>query len=181
MTKHIFIFLLIYFVGFDASANNAINYRRFFDDSVQVGIPENFEPMPEAEAIQRFPDQVNRPKHIFMSPDGLATISLNMAANYGDRQTIIHFFRDIKNDIRANYPDSRFLKTDVIRNRSLALVEYTASNPSGDVLYNMMAFRYVGDNFFFFNFTCPEKEMEKYQQTAREIAQDIELVGKKGY
>lgn len=181
MPLKILLFISIILVNSNAFAEAPLNYQKFFGNSIQVGIPSDFIEMDATTAAQRYPDSQNRPKKIFMSQDGAATIALNFTPNQGDRQSIIHFFRDIKNDIRANYPDNRFLMTDVIRNRSLALIEYTATSPAGDKLYNFMAFRYVGDNFFFFNFTCPEGQMDKYQQTAREITQDIELVGKSGY
>lgn len=178
--KILFSFFILFFAS-NSFAEEMVNYRKFFDDSVMVGIPNDFTQASEATIDERFPDPINRPKIVFTSPDGLAIISLNMAENQGNRQSIIHFFRDIKNGIRENYPDNRFLKTDVIRGRSLALIEYTATSPSDQKLYNMMAFRYIGKNFFFFNFSCPVDEMDKYQATARDIAQDIEYVNEKSF
>jgi hypothetical protein len=175
MKKYFKLFLLIIVVSISSLADNSLVDRIFFDNSVRVAIPMNFmESRPEF-IEQKFPNEENRPKIIFNSPDGLAIISLNMVENKGDRQSIVHFFRDIKNDIRNNYPEHRFLKTDVIRNHSLAIVEVIFPNSEGKNMYNMMAFRYVGTKFFFFNFTCPEEESEKYQNLARDIAENISL------
>lgn len=175
--KKVFLAILL-FPTLVFAANGGLIERIFFNNKVKIAIPENFIKAEDSFINERFPGSENRPKIIYRSEDGLATIALNMTKNSGDRQSIYHFFRDVKQSIRDNYPEHRFLKTDVIRNRSLAIVEATFPNPGGQIVYNMMAFRYIDDSFFFFNFSCPENEMGQYQHLARDIAENIKLFKK---
>ncbi len=170
-------FLLALFFLFPAVclAQN-LKEQLFFDNSVSVLIPENFTPADENSIISRFPDEANRPKVVLTDEEGLALISLNIAENTGDRQTIIHFFRDVKDSLRKTYPEHRIITSDVIRNRTLAYIEVLLPNEEGKMLYNMMGFRYVDKKFFSFNFSCPEDIMKKYQDTVREMVKDIKVI-----
>ena len=171
------IILGLTFVVFSLSSKAAapLEDRYFFDDSVIIRVPQNFNKAPQELIETRFTDENNRPEFVLTDSDQLATLALSIADNVGDRETIIHFYRDIKNSIRAQHPKHQFLKTDVIRNRTLAIVEVIMPNSEGNEVYNMMAFRYVGERFFFLNFSCPKEEMDKWQNTAREIAETVKV------
>ena len=153
----------------------ALNPQRFFGNTVTVQIPSTFVNASEQLMKANYPDEKNYPKIVMTDNSERPLLALNITPNEGVRDTIIHFFRDIKNDLRTKYPTSRFLKTDVIRNRTLAIVEVVLPNKDGVNIYNMMAFRYVGENFFFLNFSCPEEDMGQWQNTAREIAETIRV------
>jgi len=147
-----------------------------FKNRVSVPIPSNFENATEAFIKEKFPDPATYPKIVLTDKTKRAILSMNLTPNQGDRESIVRFFRDVKNDIRTRYPSSLFLQSDVIKNHTLALIEVVLPNKDGKKLYNVMAFRYVGDDFFFLNFTCPEEDMLLWQDTAREIAQNIKLL-----
>ena len=153
----------------------ALNAQKFFGNSVTVQIPSTFVNADDKLIKEKYPDSAAYPKAVFTDNTKRPLLALNIIDNSGDREDIIHFFRDIKNDIRTQYPTSRFLKTDVVRNRSLAIIEVVLPNKDGANLYNMMAFRYVGNNFFFLNFSCPEEDMALWQDTAREIAENVRV------
>ena len=155
----------------------ALNPQKFFGNVVSVQIPSTFVNADNTFIEEKFPDKENYPKVVMTDFSKRPILSLNITYNADPkrRQTILHFFRDIKNDIRTKYPSSRFLKTDVIRNRTLAIIEVVLPNKDGQSLYNMMAFRYVGDQFFFMNFSCPEEDMAQWQDMAREIAETVKV------
>lgn len=154
----------------------ALNPQKFFGNSVEVMVPSTFVTADDLLIQEKFPDKDNYPKIVLTDNSKRPLLSMNITQSDGQSQTIIHFFRDIKNDIRTKYPTSRFLKTDVIRNRTLAIIEVILPNKDGQNLYNMMAMRYVGDKFFFLNFSCPEEDMAQWQDSAREIAENIKIV-----
>lgn len=154
----------------------ALNPQFFFDNKVSVLVPSSFFPAETAIINQRFGNGVNAPKIVLTDKTSRPLIALNFSANTGDRDDIIHFYRDMKNDLREQFPTVRFLKTDVIRNRTLAIIEAILPDKDGNKIYNMMAFRYVNDNFFFFNFSCPEEDMGMWQNSAREMAENIKVV-----
>ena len=142
-----------------------LNPQNFFDNSVKALVPSTFK-YADADFIkEKFPNKAqNTPKVVMTDGTKRAILALNITQNTGDRQSIVHFFRDVKNDIRTQYPTSHFLKTDVLHGRSLGFVEVILPNQDGENIYNMMAFRYVGDKFFFLNFTCPEEDMAKWPE-----------------
>jgi hypothetical protein len=153
-----------------------LDEKPYFGNSVSVLTPSTFKDADAKFISEKFPDKGdNLPKIVMTDGSKRAILSMNIAQNVGDRESIIHFYRDIKNDIRAQYPTSRFLKTDVIRGRSLGIIEVILPNKDSQNIYNMMAFRYVGEKFFMFNFTCPEEDMPKWQNTAREIAENVKV------
>lgn len=151
----------------------------FFENSVAVQIPSNFAPVNEESAKVRFPDEATRPQLIYTDDEGLATIAMSMVPKAPEVKTIIHFFTDVKNDLRTNHPEHRVITSDVIRNRTLAFIEVMLPNQDGEMLYNMMGFRYIGSKLFTFNFSCPEQEMNKYQDTARDIVKNIRMLEKR--
>ncbi len=175
MFRYLLIIILL-FPQISYSANLRENI--FFDKKISILIPNNFYEADIKDVESRFPDEANRPKIVLTDADGVALISMNLVKNIGDRQTIIHFFRDVKEGLRANYPEHRIITSDVIRNRTLAFVEVLLPNQSGDMLYNVMAFRYIGDEFFSFNFSCPKDDMVKYQDDIREAVKSIKEVRK---
>jgi hypothetical protein len=154
----------------------ALNPQFFFDNKVSVLVPSSFFPAETALINQRFGNGANAPKIVLTDKTSRPLIALNFAPNTGDRESIIHFYRDMKNDMREQFPTARFLKTDVIRNRTLAIIEVILPDKDGKNIYNMMAFRYVDYNFFFFNFSCPEEDMAMWQNSAREMAENIKVV-----
>lgn len=154
----------------------ALNPQFFFDNQISVLVPSSFFKAEIALVNQRFGNGPNAPKVVLTDRTSRPLIALNMVTNSGDRDDIIHFYRDIKNDIREQFPTSRFLKTDVIRNRTLAIIEVIMPDKDGNKIYNMMAFKYVSDQFFFFNFSCPEEDMGIWQNSAREMADNIKII-----
>ena len=114
-----------------AQGNFSLNEILYFDDKVKVLVPTTFLSASPEIVEERFPDEANRPKIILTDQNEQAFLALNYAKNDGDRKTIIHFYRFIKNSIRENNPDHRFLKTDVIRNRTLAIIEVIIPNVDG--------------------------------------------------
>jgi len=154
----------------------ALNPQFFFDNQISVLVPSSFFKAETALVNQRFGNGPNAPKVVLTDKTSRPLIALNMAPNSGDRESIIHFYRDIKNDIREQFPTARFLKTDVIRNRTLAVIEVIMPDKDGKSIYNMMAFKYVGEQFFFFNFSCPEEDMGMWQNSAREMAENVKAI-----
>ncbi len=152
-----------------------LNAQPFFGNQVVVSVPSTFISADDALIKSQYPDADNLPKVVLTDNTKRPLLALNLSRNAGDREDIVHFFRDVKNDIRTKYPTSRFLKTDVVRNRTLAIIEVVLPNKDGQSLYNMMAFRYVGEKFFFLNFSCPEEDMNLWQNTAREIAENVKI------
>lgn len=181
MKKHPLILLLLTFtillIAEKSPANNfVLQEETFFNDEVKVMIPTNFFIANEKIVNQRYPDDSTRPQIIYSDESEKTLLSLNISENSGNkRDTIVKLYKLVKDDIRANYPDHKFLKTDVIRNRTLANIEVILPNSDGKMIYNMMAFRYVGGKFFAFNFSCPEREIPKWRNTAREIAENIKI------
>lgn len=169
-----FIILLLVISPY-ALAQYSLDEREYFDGKLSVQTPAPFLEASQALIKQRFVDEATRPQIILTDKDERVLMSMSLVPNQGDRQTLIHFFRDIKNAIRESYPEHQFLKTDVIRNRTLAIVEVLLPNQDGEMLYNMMAFSYVGEDFFSFNFSTPADEIAKWQNTAREIAENIKV------
>ncbi len=153
----------------------ALAPQRFFGNSVSVQIPSTFVAADQNFIAEKYPDPANYPKYVFTDNTKRPMLALNLTSNVGDRESIIHFFRDMKNDLMKAYPTARFIRSDVIRNRTLAVIEVILPNKNGDNLYNMMAFRYVGNNFFFLNFTCPQADLGIWQDTARNIAENVKV------
>lgn len=171
------LFLLVSIIPLAAfSQGYVLDKETIFNDQVEVMIPTNFF-LADDELIEaRYPDEATRPDIIYTDETETALLSLSMVENSGEkRDTIVKLYKLIKDDIRGNYPTHRFLKTDVIRHRRLGNIEVILPNPEGETLYNMMGFMYVEDQFFSFNFSCPEEDMEKWQNMAREIAENLKL------
>ncbi len=152
-----------------------LNDQNFFNNQITIQVPSTFSSASRDQIMENYPDPKNYPKVVLTDRSKRPMLALNITQNVGDRQDIIHMFRDIKNDIRYNFPSARFLRTDVIRNRTLAIIEVVMPNHQGENVYNMMAFKYVGSQFFFLNFSCPEDDMGTWQDTAREIAETIKI------
>jgi len=150
--------------------------RTFFENQVSLPVPTSFAPAEESLVKTLYPDEKNRPKIILTDKTDHPLLALNIAPNTGDRETLVKFYRDTKNDLREKYPSQQFLRSDVIHGRTLAVIEVILPNSAGQKVYNMMAFSYVGKNFFFFNFSCPEEDMPKWQNTAREMAENIKVM-----
>jgi hypothetical protein len=128
----------------------ALNKQNFFDNQVTVSIPSNFVPADDQLVRSQYPDSKNLPKVVLTDNTKRPLLALNLTPNYGDRQDIVH-------------------------GRTVAIMEVVIPNKDGANLYNMMAFRYIGNNFFFLNFTCPEEDMGLWQDTAREIAENVKI------
>ena len=153
-----------------------LDTQAFFDNKISLLIPSSFVQADNNFKAQKFPDRAVFPKLVLTDVTKRPIISLDMASNTGDRTDLVRFYRDIKNDIRSKFPSSRFLQSDVIKNRTLAIIEVIMPNNEGKNLYNLMAFRYVDNEFFFFNFSCPEEDINDWQDTAREISQSIKTL-----
>ncbi|MDX1950352.1 MAG: hypothetical protein SFT90_07665 [Rickettsiales bacterium] len=177
MRKILLFFTLVILIPFLSKAAG-LRENLFFENKVSVLIPNDFYEADIKSVAERFPDEANRPQIVLTDADGVALVSMSLVKNVGDRQTIIHFFRDIKENLRASYPEHRIITSDVIRGRTLAFVEVLIPNQQGEMMYNVMAFRYIGDSFFSFNFSCPKDDMQKYQDNFREVAKSIKEVRK---
>ncbi len=173
--KYLLLFLLMPSVCFA----QALEEKLFFENSVAVQIPSNFAPASDESVNIRFPDETTRPALVYTDDEGFATIAMSIVPKAPEVKTIIHFFTDIKNDLRTSHPEHRVITSDVIRNRTLAFIEVMLPNGEGRMLYNMMGFRYIGDKLFTFNLSCPEDEMNKYQDTARDIVKNIRMLEKR--
>lgn len=153
----------------------ALAPQKFFGNTVSVQMPSTFVAADQNFIAEKYPDPANYPKYVFTDNTKRPMLALNITSNVGDRQSIVHFFRDMKADLQKAYPTARYLRTDVIRNRTLAIIEVILPNKEGKNIYNMMAFRYVGENFFFLNFSCPQEDIGRWQDTARNIAENVKI------
>lgn len=149
---------------------------KIFFEQLIVQVPSNFDKASDEMIEQRYVDEATRPQIILTDPKEEVLLSMSMAKNTGDRKTVIHLYRAIKNAIREQYPDHQFLKTDVIRNRTLAIIEVLIPNQDGEMLYTVMSFKYVGDQFFSLNFTVPQENAQKWRNTAMEIAENVKEI-----
>jgi hypothetical protein len=155
----------------DASST-LLNQTSFFDNKISITYPAAFKPLPENYIENRYTDPANRPKFVFAPADDFTVnLALNMTPNpNGDRESIIKFFRDIKNGLRAQYPnDVEFMKNDVDNKAQTAVIEFIMPNSQKEKFYNLMFFAYVDSEFFFLNFSCPKSEIDKWQKTAWSI------------
>lgn len=160
----------------NANIPYALNQQRFFENQVTLLIPSTFVNADEELIKAQYPDAANLPKVVLSDSSKRPLLAINLAPKYNDGQDLVHFFRDIKNDLQTKFPKARFLRADVIKARSLGIIEIVLPNKDGKNLYNMMAFRYVGNNFLFVNFTCPEEDMPTWQDSARMIAENIKVL-----
>lgn len=153
-----------------------LNEEKFFNDEIKVLIPSNFIFADDKLILEKYGNGEQVPKIIYTDNSKRALLSLNMVKNDGNRDTIVKLYKLVKDDIRSKYPGKhKFLKTDVIRNRRLANIEVILPNNEGDMIYNMMAFIYVGTKFVSLNFSCPQEDIEKWQNTAQEIAKNLKM------
>lgn len=132
--------------------------------------------MPLSVIETRYSDGKNRPKFVFAPVDDYSVnLSLNLVSNQnGDRDSLIKFFRDVKNGLRAQYPnDVEFMRSDVNNASQTAFIEFIMPDRQKDKFYNLMFFAYVGSDFFFMNFSCPKAEMDKWQKTAWSIVESF--------
>ena len=166
----------VIFINVNASAQVALIEKKFFENSLSVLIPSSFKKASMELIEQRYPDANTYPKIVLTNETEEVTLAINITENSGDRESIIHFYRDMKAELAERYPKIRYLKTDVIRNRTLANIEFIVPNKDGENIYNMMAFRYVGKRFAMVNFSAPVKLMSYWQSSARDIAENVKVV-----
>ena len=154
-------------------------------EGITALIPVNFLPMSDQDLASKYPSY-KKPLSMFSDENRYVDFGVNATTTRWkprDMEILKDFYRS---SISNLYDSVQFMKTEVspVNGRNHATFEFVSTingkeNEMGITptvsKYNYLLYTVVNGKLYVFNFNCPARYKEKWQQTATEIMASVKL------
>ncbi len=144
-------------------------------DGISAAIPEGFVPMSDHDIAIRYPS-TKKPLAMFTSNDMSVDFGLNVTkSNWaGDDLALL---KDVyKSTLYTLYNEVRIIREEIqtVNKQNFVILEFT-SKADQTRKYTFLQYGIFNNRVYIFNFTCPEREMGKWNETATDIMASIKV------
>jgi hypothetical protein len=142
---------------------------------VTAKLPGDFLPMPDDDIASKYPS-TKKPLAMFTTPDRMIDFGLNVTKSSwagNDLQLLKEIY---KSTLYTLYTEVVVLSEDIkiIHKQDFVTLEFT-SRSDGTKKYTYLQYGIFNNKVYIFNFTCSEREMPKWRETASEIMASIKV------
>lgn len=150
---------------------DAYNFRELllFDNTVRLGLPEEFEIMSEQWAIAKYP-YTNRPEIIYSNPNGEITVTFDLTETEVTDQDLPNFILGMRSSIKKLNPSNTFY--DIKTKERAAWFDFRSYAIDGK-LYNIIFAVNVNSRLLLGSFSCPFQQKSNYELFAERIILSI--------
>ncbi len=157
-------------------------------DNIIMSVPVDFRPMTDDEIAGKY-FTTRRPMALFTNPDLTIDLGVNIATTQWDPRDFKIMMSFQKANIFSLYDEVKLLSegTREVNGKQAAYFEFisTVKDDEDSFLkkgsihkYTFIQYILVDDKQLVFNFTCPSQYMQTWQETAKEIMDQVEVKGK---
>lgn len=150
--------------------------KQFFDDRLELVVPEEFSPMPEEMAAEKYLT-AQRPQVILSNRDCTIDITLNLLEDLLKAIQIPLCLQKLKKTIREVYPATLFYDTELLEtgHATVAYMDFKSFSLSGPV-YNIMFVSVICGRPLIGTFNCLFEHWEQWRPVALEMLKTIREV-----
>lgn len=144
-------------------------YRRFFDNQIELMIPHEFFSMPEDKAAQKYLT-AQKPQVILSGRDYSVNITLNLLESTLKKEQVPLCLQKLKNTIRDVYPATLFYDNDQLdtEGSTVAYMDFKSFSLGGPI-YNIMFVTAIGGKPLIGTFNCIFDNCEEWRPLAIEM------------
>lgn len=185
-SKYIFgVFFLCFLTATVLKGQEIALKKTSVSDDIRVSLPELFAPMTEQD-IQAKYVSYRPPIALYTNPNRTVDFGVNLSVTHwapGDLALLQEFY---ESSIRTLYDTVNFIKKDIatVDDISFAVFEFTSTvfgkenaiNTTPPISkYTLIYYAIVNNKTILFNFTCPAKDQEDWQEIAHAIMHSIKI------
>jgi len=148
--------------------------RQFFDDYVELMVPESFSLMPEDAIAEKYLAK-QKPQVILTDQDYTIDITLNLLADDTLKPKQIPLcLQTLKSAIREAYPATLFYDEGQVdaNGKTIAYIDYKSASFGGAV-YNIMFASAIHKRPFIGAFNCPFEQWEQWRPVILEMLKTV--------
>jgi len=150
--------------------------KQFFDDRLELMVPQEFSPMPEDIAAGKYLT-AQKPQVILSNRDYTIDITLNLLEDLLKAIQIPLCLQKLKNTIREVYPATLFFDAELIETdaATVAYMDFKSFSLSGPV-YNIMFVSAICKKPLIGTFNCQFEHWEQWRPVAQAMLKTIREV-----
>lgn len=152
---------------------------------IQLSLPEDFTAMSEQD-IQAKYISYRSPIALYTNPSRTVDLGINLSVTHWEPHDLALLQEFYENSIRTLYTQVEFLKKDIetVNDIRYAVFEFVSTVTDEESIvnrtqaiskYTLIYYAIVNNKTILFNFTCPAKDREIWQDTAQEIMNSIKI------
>ena len=143
--------------------------HKFFDDTLQITLPEDFEDMKEEMASVMFQAE-NRPQIIKLSGDGCAHMTFSKTAMTLTKEILPQMIKMVKQNFHRAQPASVFYeeKCEMLEQIEYGWLDFKGFAIDGEVYY-LNAFPIVNGKMYHVSFCVPFDKKDEWKPQVLEI------------
>lgn len=142
---------------------------------ISAKLPADFYPMADQDIASKYPS-TKKPLAMFTTSDRMADFGLNVTkSNWAGND--LQLLKEIyKSTLFTMYTEVDILSEEVktINKQNFVALEFT-SKSEGTKKYTYLQYGIFNHKVYIFNFTCTEREMPKWKETATEIMNSVKV------
>lgn len=185
--KRFILFLPVLIVLITSFGGNEKLVRKKITSGISVGIPASFHEMNDDEIADKY-YTYRRPLKMFSDEAGIANFGINLSVTPWQDGDIEILYDVYKANIMNTFGDVRMSKSELvtIKNTEFAVFEFTASlaedessaflgSRGGKTQYHYLAYTTSNGKVAIFNFNCPSRFRQQWQDVAAEMMASIKI------